>query len=55
MADAAMDAKMLVPQMEKQGYSKAFSSVVSSSSAIITPLIPPGIGLIVYGLSLIHI
>lgn len=49
LADAAMDAKMLVPQMEKQGYSKAFSSVVSSSSAIITPLIPPGIGLIVYG------
>lgn len=49
LADAAMDAKMLVPQMEKQGYSKAFSSVASSSSAIITPLIPPGIGLIVYG------
>jgi tripartite ATP-independent transporter DctM subunit len=49
LADAAMDAKMLVPQMEKQGYSKAFSSVVSSASAIITPLIPPGIGLIVYG------
>ena len=45
LADAAMDAKMLVPQMEKQGYSKAFSSVVSSASAIITPLIPPGIGL----------
>lgn len=49
LADAAMDAKMLVPQMEKQGYSKAFSSVVSSASAIITPLIPPGIGLILYG------
>lgn len=49
LADAAMDAKMLVPQMEKKGYSKAFSSVVSSASAIITPLIPPGIGLIVYG------
>ena len=49
LADAAMDAKMLVPQMEKQGYSKAFSSVVSSASAIITPLIPPGIGLIIYG------
>ena len=49
LADAAMDAKMLVPQMEKQGYSKAFSSVVSSSSAIITPLIPPGIGLAGFG------
>lgn len=49
LADAAMEAKMLVPEMEKKGFSKAFSSVVTASSAMITPLIPPGIAMIIYG------
>lgn len=49
IADAAMEAKMLVPEMEKKGLSKAFSTVVTANSAMITPLIPPGIGMIVYG------
>ncbi len=49
LADAAMEAKLLVPEMEAQGYSKEFSSVVTAVSAMITPLIPPGIGMIVYG------
>lgn len=49
LADAAMEAKMLVPEMEKKGYSKEFSSVVTAVSAIITPLIPPGIAMIIYG------
>ena len=48
LADAAMEAKMLVPEMEKKGFSKAFSSVVTATSAMITPLIPPGIGMIIY-------
>lgn len=49
LADAAMEAKLLVPEMEDRGYSKEFSSVVTAVSAMITPLIPPGIGMIVYG------
>ena len=49
MADAAMEAKILVPQMERKGYSKEFSTVVTAASSMITPLIPPGIGMIVYG------
>ncbi|MDR1249737.1 MAG: TRAP transporter large permease subunit [Treponema sp.] len=49
LADAAMDAKMLVPEMEKRGFSKEFSSVVTAVSAMITPLIPPGIAMIIYG------
>lgn len=49
LADAAMEAKMLVPEMEKNGYSKSFSTVVTAVSALITPLIPPGIALIIYG------
>ena len=40
---------MLVPEMEKNGYSKPFSTVVTAVSALITPLIPPGIAMIIYG------
>ncbi|MDR0561720.1 MAG: TRAP transporter large permease [Spirochaetaceae bacterium] len=49
LADAAMEAKMLVPEMEKKGFSKEFSTVVTAVSAMITPLIPPGIAMIIYG------
>ena len=49
LADAAMEAKMLVPEMEKKGFSKPFSTVVTAMSSMITPLIPPGIAMILYG------
>lgn len=49
IADAAMEAKMLVPEMEKKGFSNEFSSVVTACSSMITPLIPPGIAMILYG------
>ena len=48
-ADAAMDAKMLGPQMIRHGYSPAFTAAISACSAVITPIIPPGIGFILYG------
>lgn len=49
LADAAMEAKLLVPPMEAKGMSKGFSSVVTSASAMITPIIPPGIAMILCG------
>jgi tripartite ATP-independent transporter DctM subunit len=49
VADAAMEAKILVPEMEKQGLPKPFSTVVTAFSSVITPLIPPGVGMILYG------
>jgi tripartite ATP-independent transporter DctM subunit len=49
LADAAMEAKMLVPEMEAKGFSKEFSTVVTAASSMITPLIPPGIAMILYG------
>ena len=49
-ADAAMQTKMIVPEMEKLGYDRAFSTVVTAASACITPIIPPGIILILYAL-----
>ena len=49
LADAAMQSKMLVPEMVRKGFSNPFSSVVTATSAMITPLIPPGIAMIIYG------
>lgn len=47
-ADAAMECKMLVPEMEKRGFNRAFSAAVTASSALISPMIPPGVMLILY-------
>lgn len=48
-ADAAMQSKILVPEMSKAGYDKAFSTAVTATSSIISAIIPPSIGLILFG------
>ncbi|MBA2961018.1 TRAP transporter large permease subunit [Ramlibacter sp. MAH-25] len=48
-ADAAMLSKTIGSQMVQRGYGAPFAAVITSSAAIITALIPPSIGLIVYG------
>jgi C4-dicarboxylate transporter DctM subunit len=49
MADAAAIAKIMVPEMSKRGYSPAFSCALTSASATLANLIPPSLGLIIYG------
>jgi tripartite ATP-independent transporter DctM subunit len=49
-ADAAMQSKILVPEMTKRGYSPAFSTAITAASSSIAPVIPPGINLIIYAL-----
>lgn len=49
-ADAAMQSKILVPEMEKRGYGPAFSTAITAASSSIAPVIPPGINLIIYAL-----
>ena len=49
LADAAMICKVLVPEMVKNGYSRSFSAALTSASALLGPILPPGIGLIIYG------
>ncbi len=49
-ADAAMQSKILVPEMERKGFSKAFSAAVTAGSSAISPVIPPGTNLILYAL-----
>ena len=49
-ADCAMQSKMLVPEMERRGYSRAFSAAITAASSAATPVIPPGVNLIVFTL-----
>lgn len=47
--DAAMQSKMLVPEMVRNGYPAPYAAVVTAMSSLIAPMIPPGIGLIMFG------
>ena len=49
MGDAAALGKTLIPSMEKRGYPRAFSCALTSSGAILANMIPPSMGLIIYG------
>lgn len=49
VAEAAMEARILGPSMLAQGYSRGFSAAVIAVTALITAVLPPSIGLILYG------
>ena len=48
VADAAAIGGMLIPAMEKQGYEKDYSVAVTAGSAMLSPIIPPSIAMILY-------
>lgn len=48
LADCANECKILVPDMVKDGYPLPFSTALSAVTSIVTPIIPPGISLIMY-------
>ncbi len=50
LADAAMLSRMMVPEMERKGYNRAFAAAITAGGSLVTPIIPPGIALIIYGL-----
>jgi tripartite ATP-independent transporter DctM subunit len=49
VADASGLGTVIIPAMEKQGYGKKFSAAVTGSAAIIGPIIPPSIPMVIYG------
>ena len=49
-ADAAMQSKILVPEMVKKGLSKPFSAAITAASSAISPVIHSGTNLILYAL-----
>ncbi len=48
-ADAAMESRILGPDMEKQGYPKGYTAAVIAFTSLITATIPPGVNLILFG------
>ncbi|WP_029011273.1 TRAP transporter large permease [Azospirillum halopraeferens] len=49
IADAAMQARMLGDGMIRRGMSRGFAAGVLAFGSVLTPVIPPGIGMILYG------
>ncbi|GAB4391444.1 MAG: TRAP transporter large permease subunit [Kiloniellaceae bacterium] len=49
IADAAMQSRMLGEPMVARGFTRGFVAGVLSFGAVLTPVIPPGIGMILYG------
>lgn len=48
VADAAAIGQVVIPEMEKKGYPKAFSAAVVSNAATLAIIIPPSIPMIIY-------
>jgi tripartite ATP-independent transporter DctM subunit len=48
-SDAATESLILVPQMERAGYPRAFAAAVTAASATIGPIIPPSIHVVLIG------
>lgn len=49
VADAAMQSRILGPEMTRLGYAKGWSAAVNGLSGLIVATIPPSMGLIIYG------
>jgi tripartite ATP-independent transporter DctM subunit len=49
IADAAMEARILGTEMVRKGFSKGYTTSITTITACIAPIIPPSIGLILYG------
>ena len=41
VADTSAIGSMLIPAMEKQGYTKKFAAAITAASSVIGPIIPP--------------
>ena len=48
VADTSALGSMLIPAMEKQGYSRKFSAAITAASSVIGPIIPPSGIMIIY-------
>lgn len=50
LADAAGPGAMMIRMMEKGGYDKSYAGALTISSAIVGPIIPPSITMIIYAM-----
>ena len=49
VADASATSTLLIPEMRKEGYSGGFSAALTAGAALIGPILPPSIPLVIYG------
>lgn len=49
VADAGGLGSVLIPAMEKDGYTRSFASALTAASCTIGPLVPPSIPMVIYG------
>ena len=49
IGDASMEARILGPGMNEKGYARGFSAGITGFSSLIVTMIPPSIGLVLYG------
>jgi tripartite ATP-independent transporter DctM subunit len=50
LADAAGPGAMMIRMMEKSGYDKSYAGAMTASAAVLGPIIPPSIIMIIYAL-----
>lgn len=50
-AQIAMMSRVMVPSMEKEGYSREFSASTTAAAGLLGPIIPPSMLFIIYGVS----
>jgi TRAP-type C4-dicarboxylate transport system permease large subunit len=50
LADAAGPGSMMVKMMDKAGYSRPYAAALTASTAIVGPIIPPSVSMIIYAL-----
>jgi len=51
LADAAGPGSMMIRMMDKAGYDRAYAAALTASTAIVGPIIPPSIIMIIYALA----
>lgn len=49
ISDVSALGSVFIPAMEKQGYTRRFSAMITAASAIVGPIIPPSNIIIIYG------
>lgn len=50
LADAAGPGSMMIKMMDRAGYGRAYAGALTAATAVVGPIIPPSIIMIVYGL-----
>ncbi|MBB4303972.1 tripartite ATP-independent transporter DctM subunit [Rhodobium orientis] len=50
VADTSAIGRVFIPEMEKNGYDRAFAAALTAASSVIGPIIPPSIPVIIYAL-----